>query len=615
MNLLFLTFLFPIIGFVLLAFARGRVSENTAAIIGVGSIGLSALTALYVGVDFIQHKPEGGAFTQTLWTWMSVGGFAPQFALRLDGLSLTMLGVITGVGFFIHLFASWYMRGEDGYERFFAYMNLFVASMLFLVLGDNLLFLYFGWEGVGLCSYLLIGFYYENPANGLAARKAFVVTRIGDTFMAIGLFLLYREIGTLNIQEALVLAPQHFQPGSNVITIIALLLLGGAVGKSAQLPLQTWLPDAMAGPTPVSALIHAATMVTAGVYLIARTHTLFELSPYALNMVGVVGSITLLLAGFAALVQTDIKRVLAYSTMSQIGYMFLALGAGAWSAAVFHLMTHAFFKALLFLSSGAVIIACHHEQDIFKMGGLRKKIPLVYWCFLVGGGALAAIPFLTVGFFSKDEILWEAYASGHHEFLLAGLVGAFLTSIYTFRMIFVVFHGEEKTHAHALKGISYSLPLIVLLVLSTFVGSFIHPPLADVLPASAGEHGGEAKHYLEMVSGAIALIGIAIAAALYLGERRLVNSIANSGIGRLLSNWWRNAWGFDWLYDLLFVRTYIFLANINKRDGADVVVSFVPRVVRAGHDVMAATENGSLRWYVASMGIGAVLVLAAAVLV
>jgi NADH-quinone oxidoreductase subunit L len=416
----------------------------------------------------------------------------------------------------------------------------------------------------------------------------------------------------------LALAPQHFQTGSHLITAIALLLLGGAVGKSAQLPLQTWLPDAMAGPTPVSALIHAATMVTAGVYLIARTHTLFELSPYALNMVGVIGAATLLLAGFAALVQTDIKRVLAYSTMSQIGYMFLALGAGAWSAAIFHLMTHAFFKALLFLASGAVIIACHHEQNIFKMGGLRKKIPLVYWCFLIGGGALAAIPYLTVGFFSKDEILWEAYASGHNDFLIAGLVGAFLTSIYTFRMIFIVFHGEEKTHAHEIKGISYSLPLMVLLVLSTFIGAWIHPPLAGVLPESAGEHGGEMKAFskenVAMLSGAIALIGIGIAAALYLGERRLVNAIANSGIGKLLSAWWRNAWGFDWLYDLIFVKPYLFLTNINRRDGADVLIGLVPRAMRAGHDVLSASENGSLRWYIASMGVGAVLVLAAAIL-
>src|SRR6218665_352514 len=288
MNLLFLTFLFPLIGFLLLASSRGRTSENVAAAIGVGSMGLSALTALYAGIDFIQHIPAGGSYTQQLWTWMSVPGFAPNFALKLDGLSLTMLGVITGVGFFIHLFASWYMRGEEGYDRFFSYMNLFVASMLFLVLGDNLLFLYFGWEGVGICSYLLIGFYYKAPANGLAARKAFVVTRVGDTFMAIGLFILFRELGTLSISELLTLAPQKFSEGDPTLSIATLLLLGGAVGKSAQLPLQTWLPDAMAGPTPVSALIPAATMVTAGVYLIARTHTLFILTPDILHLVGIV---------------------------------------------------------------------------------------------------------------------------------------------------------------------------------------------------------------------------------------------------------------------------------------------------------------------------------------
>src|SRR5690606_30051484 len=272
MSLLFLTFLSPLLGFVLLAGSRGRLSENAAAVIGVGSMGISALSAAWAIADFLSNTPASGAFTQVLWSWMSVDGFAPNLALYLDVVSATMLGVVTGVGFFIHLFASWYMRGEEGYSRFFSYMNLFVASMLFLVLGDNLLFLYFGWEGVGLCSYLLIGFYYKDPANGLAARKAFIVTRIGDTFMAIGLLLLFREIGTLNIQDALALAPQHFASGSPMITAIALLLLGGAVGKSAQLPLQTWLPDAMAGPTPVSALIHAATMVTAGVYLIARTH-------------------------------------------------------------------------------------------------------------------------------------------------------------------------------------------------------------------------------------------------------------------------------------------------------------------------------------------------------
>ena len=384
MNLIFLTCLFPLLGFALLAFSRGRFSENLSALIGVGSVGLSALTSAWIIYQFNVAPPEGGAYSQLLWQWMAVDGFTPSFTLYLDGLSLTMLGVVTGVGFLIHMFASWYMRGEAGYSRFFAYTNLFIFSMLLLILGDNLLLLYFGWEGVGLCSYLLIGFYYSNRNNGNAALKAFIVTRIGDVFMAIGLFILVQQLGTLNIQELLVLAPQKFAAGDFWMQLATLMLLGGAVGKSAQLPLQTWLADAMAGPTPVSALIHAATMVTAGVYLIARTHGLFLLAPEVLELVGIVGGVTLVLAGFAALVQTDIKRILAYSTMSQIGYMFLALGVGAWDGAIFHLMTHAFFKALLFLASGAVIVACHHEQNIFKMGGLWKKLPLDYASFIVG---------------------------------------------------------------------------------------------------------------------------------------------------------------------------------------------------------------------------------------
>ena len=411
------TFLFPLLGFVLLAFSRGRLSENISAVIGVGSMALSALTAACVAFEFVA-QPVPASVSQVLWTWMQVGDFAPRIALHLDGLSLTMLCVVTGVGFFIHLFASWYMRGEEGYSRFFAYMNLFVASMLFLVLADNLLFLFLGWEGVGLCSYLLIGFYYKHAANGHAAMKAFIITRVGDVFMMLGLLVLFHAFGTLDIQPMLKAIPEYADRGA--LALAALLLLGGAVGKSAQLPLQTWLADAMAGPTPVSALIHAATMVTAGVYLIARTHTLFEVSPDVLLLVGTTGAVTLLLAGFSALVQTDIKRILAYSTMSQIGYMFLALGVGAWQAAVFHLMTHAFFKALLFLSAGAVIVACHHEQDIFRMGGLRKKLPLVYACFLVGGSALAALPFVTAGFYSKDEILWLAFANGQQVFFYVG---------------------------------------------------------------------------------------------------------------------------------------------------------------------------------------------------
>lgn len=614
MNLLFLTFVFPLLGWLVLSFSRGRFSENTSALIGVGSVGLSAVVAAYVIWQFNVAPPPGGVYTHLLWTWMSVGTFAPTFTLYLDGLSVTMLGVVVGVGFLIHLFASWYMRGEEGYSRFFSYTNLFIASMLFLILGDNLLFIYFGWEGVGLCSYLLIGFYYSNRNNGNAALKAFIVTRIGDVFMAIGLFILFQQLGTLNIQELLVRAPEHFKVGDFWIVLATLMLLGGAVGKSAQLPLQTWLADAMAGPTPVSALIHAATMVTAGVYLIARTHGLFTLAPDILHLVGIVGGVTLVLAGFAALVQTDIKRILAYSTMSQIGYMFLALGVGAWDGAIFHLMTHAFFKALLFLASGAVIIGCHHEQNIFKMGGLWKKLPLAYACFIVGGAALSALPILTAGFYSKDEILWEAFASGHTGLLYAGLVGAFMTSLYTFRLIFIAFHGEAKTDAHPGHGISHWLPLGVLLVLSTFIGAWIHPPLAGVLPESAGHAGGEAKHSLEIASGAIALAGILLSALLFLGKRRVATAIANSGPGRVLSAWWFAAWGFDWIYDKLLVKPYLWISHVLRRDPMDRGIGLVPRLVKGGHSVMSRTENGQLRWYAASLAFGAVLVLGAVVM-
>jgi NADH-quinone oxidoreductase subunit L len=423
------------------------------------------------------------------------------------------------------------------------------------------------------------------------------------------LFILYNELGTLNFREMVELAPAHFAADNHMLQWATLMLLGGAVGKSAQLPLQTWLADAMAGPTPVSALIHAATMVTAGVYLIARSHGLFLLTPEVLHLVGIVGAITLVLAGFAALVQTDIKRVLAYSTMSQIGYMFLALGVQAWDAAIFHLMTHAFFKALLFLSSGSVILACHHEQNIFKMGGLRKSIPLVYVCFLVGGAALSALPLITAGFFSKDEILAGALANGHLTLMVAGLVGAFMTSLYTFRMIFITFHGEEKIHAHAGKGITHHLPLIVLLILSTFIGAMIVPPLKGVLPDTTElAHGSVLA--LEITSGVVAIVGILLAAALWLGKRTLVTSIAKSAPGRFFSTWWFAAWGFDWLYDKVFVKPYLFVAWVLKRDPLDGLMSLPALFSRLANKGLVVSENGYLRWYVASMSVGAVVVLA-----
>ncbi|NKF22183.1 NADH-quinone oxidoreductase subunit L [Solimonas marina] len=624
---LFLVFTFPLLGFLTLAIGRQRISENAAAYIGVGSVGLSALLTAIIGWQFY-HQPAGFSYTQELWTWMSVGDFSPRFALRLDQLSMLMMCVICGVGFFIHLFASWYMRGDEAYPRFFAYMNLFVTAMLFLVLGDNLLFLYFGWEGVGLASYLLIGFWYQDAANGAAARKSFIITRVGDTFMAIGLFIIFHGLGTLNIQDAMSLAPQKWAEGGTMVTAAALLLLGGAVGKSAQLPLQTWLPDAMAGPTPVSALIHAATMVTAGVYLIARTHVLFELSPFALDTVGWIGGITLLLAGFTALTQTDIKKILAYSTMSQIGYMFLALGAGAYQPAVFHLMTHAFFKALLFLSAGSVILACHHEQDIFKMGGLRKKIPFTFWVFLIGSLGLVAFP-LTSGFFSKDKILFEAWAYGHHAFYWMGLGGAFLTGLYTFRLIFIAFFGESRAthdaHAHddhghggeitQPKGGDHTLPLAVLAVAALF-GGWIHIPLDAVLPQPAISEAAEHVEYSMMAASVgVSFLGIFLAWFFFLKNPALAAGIKQSAIGQLLFRWWRAAFGFDWLYDLLFVKPYLFIVRLIRRDVADQAIGLLPRLTLAFNSLFSNTQTGQLRWYAGMTAAGAVVVIAAVILI
>ena len=542
---------------------------------------------------------------------MQIGAFAPTFAVKLDALSLTMLGVITGVGFFIHLFAAWYMRGDDGFARFFSYMNLFVASMLFLVLADDLLFLYFGWEGVGLCSYLLIGFWYKDPANCDAARKAFIVTRIGDTSMIIGLFVLYRAFGTLNIDAILTAAPQAWATGSPLATLACLLLLGGAVGKSAQLPLQTWLPDAMAGPTPVSALIHAATMVTAGVYLIARMEPLFALSPFALECVGAIGAITLLLAGFTALMQTDIKKILAYSTMSQIGYMFLAEGAGAYDSAMFHLMTHAFFKALLFLSAGSVILAMHHEQDIFKMGGLRTRLPFAFASMLIGTLALTAFPF-TSGYYSKDEILHQAYLTGHHDLWIAGLLGAFLTALYSFRLIFVVFFGPERWRAgsaeepHPGHGLSHHIPLAVLGAFA-LAGGLIHLPLGAVLPEAHTVD--EASGFIEHLPLVASLAGIAVSWLLFMQAPQVPAALATNPATAWLGALWKNAWGFDWIYDRLFVRPFVWLSRIARNDPVDGAMDLVPTTLGGLSVLATATQNGNLRWYAAVAGAGLCLLI------
>ncbi|NHC04490.1 NADH-quinone oxidoreductase subunit L [Acinetobacter sp. 187] len=618
MSYLYLTILFPLIGFVLLAAGRNKLPESVAAIIGVGAVGLSALFALIAGIDF--NNSGAVANVQHLWTWFNVGGFAPGMSLHLDGLSLLMLGMITGVGFLIHIFASWYMRGEEDFARFFSYFNLFVASMLLLVLGDNLALLFLGWEGVGLCSYLLIGYYYQNPQNGLAAIKAFTVTRVGDVFLLIALFLIYQQFGTLNIAEVVAAAPTVLAQSSSIAIWTALMLFLGAAGKSAQIPLQTWLADAMAGPTPVSALIHAATMVTAGVYLCCRLFSVFEMAPEVMVFISITGAVTLIVAGFAALVQTDIKRILAYSTMSQLGYMFMAVGAEAYQAGLFHMLAHAFFKALLFLSSGAVILAYHHEQNIFKMGGLFKHNKFLFACFAIGGGALAAIPFLTIGFFSKDAILGAVWVAGQSVAVYdclywTGVAGAFLTSIYTFRLIWIVFFGKENTPYHAIKGATYWLPLAILAVLSTFVGAVLKTPVANILSAAkipefkipqALEHG---MHAAEHTAVGIALAGLAVGIVLFAFAYKAVQGFARSSLGAGFANICRNALGFDALYDIIFVKPYLLIAKLLGRDPIDGVWLVLPALVKGGHRFTSSRQSGSLREYASSMAFGIVVIM------
>ena len=619
LNVLWLIPALPFAGFLILALEGKRISKQISALIGAGSVGISALLTIIIGITFISSPPPGYSFNQNLWTWFSVAGFSPSVNFHLDALTLVFMFVITFVGFLIHLYSVEFMRGEEGYSRFFAYMNLFVGSMLTLVMAENLLLLYLGWEGVGLCSYLLIGFWYKDPNNNTAARKAFIVTRVGDTAMAVGLFLLVSSFGTLNIQDILNQAPLQWIKSSSMANAAALLLLGGALGKSAQLPLQTWLPDAMAGPSPVSALIHAATMVTAGVYLIARTHVLFSLAPGVQTLVAVIGALTLLLAGFSALTQSDIKRVLAYSTISQIGYMFLALGVGAWSAAVFHFMIHAFFKALLFLGAGAVILSVHHEHNMFKMGGLRKELPVTFWTFLIASASLAALPLITAGFYSKDLIVWYSWSSekGSPWLWAAALLGAFITAIYTFRMVFITFYGEPKSKVEHKPGNFIKTALIVLAVLS-LIGGFIELPetlgsfplftdfVNMTLPAAKLIHAGIGTELIfQLITAVAALLGVYLAYIFFLRKPELVEGFKKSA----LHQFWFNGWGFDWLYDKVFVIPVVWIAQINRKDFIDKIYTGIARLTVLGNRLLSLTQTGKLRWYAMGIVLGAIITI------
>lgn len=498
-ELIYLTVVLPLLGFLINGVFGSKIkNEKVIGIIGSSTVGISFLIALGAFFETLGLPIDQRQKIVTLFSWLTVGNLNVSFAYQVDQLSLVMALIVTGVGFIIHVYSIGYMHGDKGFWRFFAYMNLFIFAMMNLVLADNFVLLFLGWEGVGLCSYLLIGFWYdrkfEKSTVADASKKAFIVNRIGDFGFLLGMFLIYMTFGSLNFNQVFSRAVSFNVP-EVTFSFIAIFLFIGATGKSAQIPLYIWLPDAMAGPTPVSALIHAATMVTAGVYMVARTSIIYASAPSILLVVAIIGTLTAFFAATIGIVQNDIKKVLAYSTVSQLGYMFLAMGMGAFSAGIFHVMTHAFFKALLFLGAGSVIHAMHEEQDIQKFGGLKKYMPRTYLTFLIAALAISGIPPLS-GFFSKDEILWYSYANGNIIFWIIGVGTALMTAFYMFRLYILTFEGKERfgsdKHPHESPSVM-TVPLIVLALLS-IIGGFIGIP-----EIFSGEHGNKFHNWLAPV--------------------------------------------------------------------------------------------------------------------
>jgi NADH-quinone oxidoreductase subunit L len=640
--------LFPLIGFLINAALGRRLPKNVSGLVATGAMGLSFGVSAAAVWRLLQLEPVGGvrAFEDTVFTWISSGGLDVPLTFRLDPLSALMILIVSGIGSLIHLYSTAYMHEESDAEfaRYFSYLNLFAAFMLVLVLGANFPVMFIGWEGVGLCSYLLIGFWFTKKSAADAGKKAFVVNRIGDFGFLLGMLWLFTQFGTLDFQ-GIASAVASTDVAAATLTAITLLLFLGATGKSAQIPLYVWLPDAMEGPTPVSALIHAATMVTAGVYMIGRNAVLFSHAPMTMEIVAVVGCLTALMAGTIGLAQYDIKRVLAYSTVSQLGYMFLAMGVGAFAGGIFHLYTHAFFKALLFLGSGAVIHALAGEQDLRNMGGLKNELPVTYRTFLIGTLAIAGVPLLS-GFFSKDEILWKTFASGHTVLWVLAVATAFLTATYMFRLLYLAFFGPRRAPAHGAAGHhggqgahghlhdappAMAIVLIVLAIGSVAAGwigiphaigggnqieaflepSFRAPGEAAHVPEAA--HGGAGTEIaLMIVSTLVALAGIGVATMFFLRRPERADRLAASmpGLHRFLLN----KYYVDEIYDAVVVQpmkrvSQTFLWRGMDAGLIDGSVNAVGHIVRGWSAVLRRLQTGSVRAYAMSLFMGVVVIL------
>ena len=622
-SLLWLIPLLPLLGFVINGLGRNKLSKPLIGVIGSGVILVSF--ALSVALFFELGAGTQKQFTVDLFDWISAGNLHIPLSFLYDPLSSIMLLIITGVGFLIHIYSVGYMHDDAGFGKFFSYLNLFIFFMLILVLGSNYIVMFIGWEGVGLCSYLLIGFWYTNGNYASAAKKAFIMNRIGDLGFLLGVFLIFNTFGSVEFAKVFPQAAS-MMPGTAALTFITLLLFIGACGKSAQLPLFTWLPDAMAGPTPVSALIHAATMVTAGIYMIARSSILFDLAPHTQDVIAIIGTATALIAAIIALTQTDIKKVLAYSTVSQLGYMFLGLGVGAYTGSFFHVITHAFFKALLFLGAGSVIHAMHHEQDMRHMGGLRSKLKTTFATMMIGTIAIAGLPPFS-GFFSKDEILAHAYQ--HNKVLWAiGLFTAFLTAFYMFRMMYLTFFGKYRGTHHAESHIHESpktmtFPLIVLAVLAA-IGGIINIPhvfggnewLAHWLAgAGIAQHELGLDHITEFALMGVSVLA-ALGATLYAYTKYVKNAhvpVADEGKRSLFAKISYNKFYLDEIYDATIRKPLdafsTFFYRIIDKKLIDGLVNGLGFTANEGSKGLRLLQSGNVGFYIFMMVFGIVALL------
>lgn len=570
----YLITLLPLMGFLINGIFGVKIkSEKISGIIGSLTVFISFVISIYAYFILTALPADSRSITVNLFNWISSGNLNLSAAYLIDPLSITMCMIVTGVGFLIHVYAIGYMHGDKGFARFFAFLNLFIFAMLNLVLADNFLLMFLGWEGVGLCSYLLIGFFYDKKFAGDAANKAFWMNRIGDFGFMLGMFFIFMYFETLNFKE-LNSAILNTAVPAGVFTVIALLLFVGATGKSAQIPLFVWLPDAMAGPTPVSALIHAATMVTAGVYMIGRTSLLYAMSPIAMEIVMVIGCLTAFLAATIAIAQNDIKKILAYSTVSQLGFMFMAMGAGAFSTGIFHLTTHAFFKALMFLGAGSVIHGMHHEQDITKMGGIKDKMKITFATFLLGGIAISGVPPFS-GFFSKDEILAKLFFSGNYIIFAIALITAFMTAFYIFRLIGLTFYGKPRydtTHTHVHESpATMTVPLIILAILSVIGGLIGLPHIIStnliehwLEPVFAGALKIIPQHHVVVSTEILLIISSTVLAlsAIFLSLRLFKSGVRFDAFKGSLYNLLQEKYRIDELYDYIIVNPVRYLSEL-----------------------------------------------------